>query len=324
MLIFKGAVFVMACTQLVALVQAVPVKDRSLVRSAEIGAAGQVVFSEDTHAEHRSVPDDFYGYVSRRARSTDPGMARVLLELPKGAPSLPLLVPPSTRPYSFNEDRADFSYSQYGQDQLLAPIFDKMGTGFFVESGACDGEKHSNTIFLEHKGWKGLLIEPSRIEYPKIASKHRKAYAFQGCLSPSEESETLHLFDSGDGVSNVDETASFISKAEPLAKLLEPLQQKTVDFWSLDIEGSEGPVLESTDFVNIEVGLLMIEMNKGTTNNERILAVMKKQGFVQIGTTEYTEGGGYAVLDRIFANPQYFEARGLKMPENVNNPNHLR
>lgn len=283
-----------------------------------VGQGTVVVGLEDTEPRQERIPDKFHGYSSRRAVSSDASVGLTLLQL-QG--SHPVLLPPSTEPYNFLSHRPDFSYSQYGQDKLLRPLFDIMGTGFFVESGARDGEQDSNTVFLEHRGWTGLLIEPSKTEYPRIASKHRKAYSFQGCLSPTTHSEVLHFSDSGDGLSHIEEKTSFVTKAEPLSGLLQPLMQNTVDFWSLDIEGSEGAVLESTDFEKIEVGLLMIEMNKGAENNRRIRAVMQKHRFVEIGTTEYNGG---EVLDRIFANPRYFKARGLALPTHIANPNHLR
>ena len=75
---------------------------------------------------------------------------------------------------------------QWCQDRLLEPLFAhvKPGTGFFVESGARDGEAQSNTLYYEkNKGWTGLLVEPSPTEFGGILKRNRHSWAFLGGLS---------------------------------------------------------------------------------------------------------------------------------------------
>ena len=56
--------------------------------------------------------------------------------------------------------------------------------GFFIETGAYDGEQMSNTLLLERSlGWRGLLIEPSRTLFPRLVAKHRRAWALHACCS---------------------------------------------------------------------------------------------------------------------------------------------
>jgi len=78
-------------------------------------------------------------------------------------------------------------------------------------------------------------------------------------------------------------------------------------------------VLESTDFSQVEVGVLIIEMNKGEENNKRIRKVMDANNFRDIAGTIYNERGFPEVLDHVFVNPKYFEKRGLKVPEPLGN-----
>lgn len=53
-------------------------------------------------------------------------------------------------------------FSQLGQELLPLIYLDrlKIKQGYFVEIGANDGLKFSNTFNLEKIGWTGILIEP--------------------------------------------------------------------------------------------------------------------------------------------------------------------
>ena len=113
------------------------------------------------------------------------------------------------------------------------------------------------------------MVEPGDA-YFKIATKKRKAWVFHGAISPSKRSMLLHFTDEKHGEeSHEDATSSRQVQAEPLEKLIRAIDsdRRTVDFWSLDIEGGECKVLESTDFQKLQVGILMVEMNKTPENN---------------------------------------------------------
>lgn len=253
---------------------------------------------------------------SDRAALVDSGWGHAVMENSRARSNeVPVLEPPSTEPYNLTEP-ADFSHSQYKQDLTLLPILKQLSPGFFVESGGLDGKFCSNTLYYERNhGWKGLLVEPDPRSFRKIHGEHRRhAYAFQGCLSPTGHAENLHFdLESDGGHSRIEGNGNTYAgridritsvKAQPLQSLLETIGQNVVDFWSLDIEGSEGKVLKSTDFSKIEVGVLLIEMNKNDANNNEIQEVMTREGFVNIGHH----------FDQIFINPKYFQKRGLAVP----------
>jgi len=47
-------------------------------------------------------------------------------------------------------------------DQIIGNRFDLKRPGHFVEVGAYDGERFSNTSWLADNGWRGVYVEPSR------------------------------------------------------------------------------------------------------------------------------------------------------------------
>ena len=90
--------------------------------------------------------------------------------------------PPSSEPYQLHGSTADMHRSQFKQDYKLGPLLTQIKDGFFVESGAHDGEAISNTLYYESILWQGLLIEPGN-DYGNLRKKNRKAWSFHGIVA---------------------------------------------------------------------------------------------------------------------------------------------
>jgi len=91
-------------------------------------------------------------------------------------------------------------------------------------------------------------------------------------------------------------------KCYPLHMIASALGRRTIDYWSLDVEGAEVGVLNSTKFDMIEVGVMTIEVQY---NRRVIRAIMTKNGFERVRT----DG-----RDDFFASRTYFQRRGLPFP----------
>ncbi len=58
--------------------------------------------------------------------------------------------------------------------------------GFFLEFGDLDGDRSSNSLYLETKlNWTGVLIEMDPYFYTQLIGKNRKAYSINACFSPT-------------------------------------------------------------------------------------------------------------------------------------------
>ena len=67
--------------------------------------------------------------------------------------------------------------------------------GFFIEVGALDGERSSNTIWLEDKKhWSGLLIEMDPYFYTMLKGHARNAWSINCCLSPKNYTTVVSLY----------------------------------------------------------------------------------------------------------------------------------
>lgn len=53
--------------------------------------------------------------------------------------------------------------------------------GFYIECGANDGIKSSNTLFLERLGWTGLLVEPSPAAFEALIKNRESHNFFANC-----------------------------------------------------------------------------------------------------------------------------------------------
>lgn len=139
--------------------------------------------------------------------------------------------------------------------------------GVYLEAGANDGIRQSNTFYLERRrGWTGVLVEP----LPRLASRcrrvRRRSLTVEVALvSPSSTGEPIEMFDldlmsvvpernSGIGDLNQHvesaESVQGISRAvatvdaRTISEVIEMAQVGEVDLLSLDVEGYELQALE--------------------------------------------------------------------------------
>ncbi len=56
---------------------------------------------------------------------------------------------------------ACLSYSQEGEDLILQRFFETKENGFYIDVGAHNPTRFSNTFIFYLKGWRGINIEPT-------------------------------------------------------------------------------------------------------------------------------------------------------------------
>lgn len=176
----------------------------------------------------------------------------------------------------FNRILNRFSNNSYALNELdlkLLPFLNYRG-GFFIEAGANDGIKQSNTLYFEkNKGWSGVLIEA----IPALAEKCRKNRpkcivencALVSSLFPEKtiELEYYNLMSiiKGSFGNEADEnqhkeaaskflregndsTYSISVPARTLSDVLKAHGINQIDLLSLDVEGYEVNVLGGINF----------------------------------------------------------------------------
>jgi len=172
-------------------------------------------------------------------------------------------------------------------------LHNKKRGGFFIECGGLDGERSSNTIYLEKElGWTGLLIEMDPHYYTQLLGKNRKSWSINACLSPYDYVIELPFHGDSGGAGRIDLTKRDSHKSVPcfpFESIMLALNQSHVDYFSLDVEGVELNILKTIPFARIMIDMFSVEYGHAASKN---------------ATREYMLGQGYYVHKDIHtANP---------------------
>ncbi|EKJ88551.1 FkbM family methyltransferase [Leptospira meyeri] len=166
------------------------------------------------------------------------------------------------------------SYSQEGEDMVLRDLFGDKRDGHFVDIGAYDPFRFSNTNYFYELGWTGINIEPSPDGFRQFEI-HRKQDINLNIgigLVESElvyyrfEEAALNTFDA-ERVKFLEETTNYKSKdsvkvkVRPLASVLQEFSlDKKIDFMNIDVEWNEISVLKSGDWKKFRPKVILIEI----------------------------------------------------------------
>lgn len=176
--------------------------------------------------------------------------------------------------------------------------------GFFIEAGANDGVSQSNTLFLEKRGWKGLLIEPTYIKYQEclknrsncivenyaLVSSNYKKTTIKGDFNHSDWSSSLMamVIDEGDFIDKDRKEAqnfrlqhhSIIEvPVTTLTNLLIKHNVKKVDFLSLDVEGYEISVLNGLNFNVYKPTYVLLEASTHEDRRSSLISYMHEKNY---------------------------------------------
>lgn len=169
-------------------------------------------------------------------------------------------------------------YSQWAEDAFLSKYFlnTVAADGSFIELGACDGVSFSNTKYFEEtlKFGRGLLIEPVPHMFARIATHRPKCAAVCAAItSPARAAASPTLEFVGDcetagctitmGGAHAERwhggARRYDVPCRTMAAVLAEVELEYIDFFSLDVEGHEGDVLEGFPWASVPVGVLLFE-----------------------------------------------------------------
>lgn len=156
--------------------------------------------------------------------------------------------------------------------------------GIFIEAGAHDGITQSNTKLLEEfYGWTGVLIEPSESLYEVLTTNRPNSLCFQCALGAFEQHNT-YVYGDFDGalMSSVEGKRRLQQPLHrvlirSLQSILDDLNLRHIDFFSLDAEGYELEVLKGIDFNKTSFDYILIEVYNFLY--PEIVKILKENGY---------------------------------------------
>lgn len=168
------------------------------------------------------------------------------------------------------------SYSQVGQDIW---VLDKIKKGYFLEIGAYDGIKFSNSLLLEENGWEGLLIEANPIHENSIKKFRKNPYLITAIAGYDGQIGFENSNCTGAKISNKGITVN-CSRLDTLFSINNV--PRKIDYMSLDIEGYESEALKTFPFMTHICSLITVEHNlycDGPENKNKINEILTSNGY---------------------------------------------
>jgi FkbM family methyltransferase len=186
------------------------------------------------------------------------------------------------------------SKSQLRQDLFALSEVGFKRDGFFVEFGATNGIDLSNTYLLENAfGWSGILAEPAR-KWHQALKNNRSCNIETDCVWRESSStltfievdrgefSTIKSFSGSDSGSarrkhGTTYNVKTISLEDLLCKFHAP---STIDYLSIDTEGSEYEILRNFDFDKYRFNVITCEHNF-TQDREKVYALLTQHNYVR-------------------------------------------
>lgn len=133
--------------------------------------------------------------------------------------------------------------------------------GFYVDSGANHAQELSNTLFFDVcLGWEGLCAEPNE-EYHLSLRTNRTCVIAPECIADGEKTLPFVFAGAGGQIASTHSLTNTSVQCRRLDQMLEKYGRgrRHVDFFSLDVEGSEMTVLKAIPWDKITFNAILIE-----------------------------------------------------------------
>lgn len=209
------------------------------------------------------------------------------------------------------------SYSQAGEDIILANLFKNKNNGTYLDVGCHHPFRNSNTFLLYKMGWRGVCIDPGigvgrlfSIWRPKdiflnvaIAERNGSSllYVFNDPALNSLSTEQVTNYDCFEDFKLIDEIAVPTTTLKKVYEIHEP-KLVDLDVLSVDVEGLDLIVLKSNDWVLLRPKVVVFELRNANLLNildDQCYQFMNSLGYELYVKTE----NNLIMLD---SNYQYF------------------
>jgi FkbM family methyltransferase len=165
---------------------------------------------------------------------------------------------------------------------LIQSFFDHRGDGCFIDVGANDPVKYSQTWQLEQNGWSGILVEPVPEMVELLRQQRPRSQVAPVACGAAEQvgTATFHValnnqFSSLEG-QHVDFNPAYGKSISvqvwTLDQVIQEHQPGNIHFVSIDVEGMQLDVLRGFDLARHQPDLMLVEDHLINYRTHRYLA----------------------------------------------------
>ena len=207
------------------------------------------------------------------------------------------------------------SYSQSDEDLIIDTLLHRKPNGFYIDIGAYDPVRFSNTMRFYRRGWKGINIEPDVEQFQKIKSVRTRDVNLNIGISQKSKMlmyweiypKTLSTFSSIQAKAYEKDGFRILRKIRvPVSRLSEVIKKyahpRIIDFLSVDVEGSELDVLKSNNWNKYRPNILCIELSFGEEDMQA--DIHRKKSLIR-----FIESNGYMYVTKTATNYIYVDRK---------------
>lgn len=203
--------------------------------------------------------------------------------------------------------KARQSFAQDAEDLVLSSMYTDLTPGFYVDIGAHHPVSRSNSHYYYQLGWRGINIDPAEGMIELFGSARPRDVNLQIAIDLQEGYQTLYQFDDP-LLSGLDYRVAKQREHEgrhrivgeiavrtcPLRRVLDEHlpRGQTIDFMSVDVEGTELRVLMSNDWEVYRPGVILVEIigpiDLGELISSPVIEYLSSVGYKPFARTRLT------------------------------------
>lgn len=201
-------------------------------------------------------------------------------------------------------------FSQTGEDKLIAKWLPET-FGLYIDVGAGQPVRGSNTYHFYKRGWRGILVEPIANNYWMLKVLRKSDTVIRCLVSTTKGTTNFYEFVPYEYSTTIPAIAEKLKvrdgvrfihvlpiKALPLSELAPEMNPEYPTLLSVDVEGADFEVLQSNDWTKTLPRVICVEEldSKNTESNSVIRSYLENLNYTLVATTS---------LSSIFVHTSY-------------------
>jgi len=188
-----------------------------------------------------------------------------------------------------------YSQPETQQDKwVIEEVFPDNGRGFFVDIGAADGVRFSNTYALEQLGWTGICVEPRDDDFAELRRNRPGSQCISCCIGHTNGKCNFVVADLDELLSGVQDTLGYymgmpVHGDVVQKKMMTPGELLTtcgapsvIEYLSIDTEGNEYEIIRTISFHKYTFKAITVEHNFTEPLRSQILALLSRRGYKRV------------------------------------------